>query len=188
MSIWHLPGEWFSPLLLYPVANHISHHQMHTTIMKNEHFTLTLVSDSTPEKVFQAITNVRGWWSGYYAEAISGDSEKLNDEFTFHAGEGAHYSKQKLIEVIPNQKIVWLITESTLTFLEHQEEWVGSKVIFDIFPQGDKTHLVFTHEGLTPRAECYDACAPAWTQYLQHKLGPMIQSDYEANQSSTHGK
>jgi uncharacterized protein YndB with AHSA1/START domain len=142
--------------------------------MAQVNFSMTLVSDQTPEQVFQAITNVRAWWSGYYAEEFSGDTTKLHDEFTFRTGDGVHYSKHKLVEVIPNQKIVWLITDSTLTFIEHQQEWVGSKVIFEISREGNKTHLIFTHEGLTPEVECYDACAPAWTQYLQNKLLPMI--------------
>lgn len=142
--------------------------------MKNKNFTATLVVDQTPEEVFNAVRNVRGWWSGYYSEEIKGDSKELNDEFSFRAGEGVHYSKQKLVEVIPNKKLVWMITESELSFLEKKDEWTGTKVIFDISTKGDKTQLVFTHDGLTPEVECYDACAPAWSQYIQNKLLPLI--------------
>ena len=142
--------------------------------MKNKNFTATLVVDQTPEEVFNAVRNVRGWWSGYYSEEIKGDSKELNDEFSFRAGEGVHYSKQKLIEVIPNKKLVWMITESELSFLEKKDEWTGTKVIFDISTKGDKTQLVFTHDGLTPEVECYDACAPAWSQYIENKLLPLI--------------
>ena len=145
--------------------------------MKNKNFTATLVVDQTPEEVFNAVRNVRGWWSGYYSEEIKGDSKELNDEFSFRAGEGVHYSKQKLIEVIPNKKLVWMITESELSFLEKKDEWTGTKVIFDISTKGDKTQLVFTHDGLTPEVECYDACAPAWSQYIQNKLLPLITSN-----------
>lgn len=140
----------------------------------NKDFTITLVIDQTPEEVFNAVTNVRSWWSGYYAEDIKGDTEQLNDEFSFRAGNGAHYSKQKLIEVIPNKKIVWLITDSKLDFLEKKDEWTGTKVVFDISTKNNKTELVFTHEGLTTEIECYNSCAPAWLQYLQNKLLPLI--------------
>lgn len=142
--------------------------------MATKDFTLSTLTDQSPEKVFEAVNNVRAWWSGYYSEKFEGDTEKLNDEFIFHAGEGAHYSKQKLVEVIPNEKVVWLITESNLSFLEKKDEWTGTKVIFDISKKGDKTQLTFTHEGLTPKVECYDACAPAWTAYLENKLFPLI--------------
>ena len=145
--------------------------------MKNKNFTATLVVDQTPEEVFNAVRNVRGWWSGYYSEEIKGDSKELNDEFSFRAGEGVHYSKQKLVEVVPNKKMVWMITDSELSFLEKKDEWTGTKVIFDISTKGDKTQLVFTHDGLTPEVECYDACAPAWSQYIQNKLLPLITSN-----------
>ena len=144
--------------------------------MKNKNFTTTLVVEQGPQEVFDAVMNVRGWWSGYYSEDIKGDTEKLNDEFSFRAGDGAHYSKQKLVEVILNKKVVWLITDSKLDFLEKKDEWTGTKVVFDISTKDNKTQLVFTHNGLIPEIECYNSCAPAWSQYLQNKLLPLITS------------
>ena len=142
--------------------------------MKNKNFTTTLIVDQTPEEVFNVVRNVRGWWSGYYSEEFEGNTEKLNDEFSFRAGGGAHYSRQKLIEVIPNKKVVWLVTDSKLDFLEKKDEWTGTKVSFDISTKANKTQLVFTHDGLMPEIECYNSCAPAWSQYLQNKLLPLI--------------
>ncbi len=142
--------------------------------MRNRNFSVTLLADQRPEEVFNAVTNVRKWWSGYYSEKIEGNTEKLNDEFSFRAGEGAHYSKQKLIEVIPGKKIVWLVTDSELSFIEKKDEWTGTRIVFDISEKGSKTQLVFTHEGLVPGIECYDSCSPAWTMYVQEKLLPLI--------------
>ena len=144
--------------------------------MKNKNFTTTLIVDQTPEEVFNVVRNVRGWWSGYYSEEFEGNTEKLNDEFSFRAGGGAHYSRQKLIEVIPNKKVVWLVTDSNLDFLEKKDEWTGTKVVFDISTKANKTQLVFTHDGLMPEIECYNSCAPAWAQYLDNKLLPLISS------------
>ncbi|HEY0741048.1 MAG TPA: SRPBCC domain-containing protein [Chryseosolibacter sp.] len=136
----------------------------------HKHFTTALVVDQSPEQVFNAITNVRGWWS----ETIEGNTAKLGDEFLFEV-KGIHRSTQKLVEVIPNKKIVWLISNSQLTFISDTSEWDGTKVIFDISPvKNNKTQLTFTHEGLVPEVECYAACSPAWTQYIQHSLLSLI--------------
>lgn len=140
-----------------------------TERVNNENFTTTILVDQTPEEVFNAVTNVRGWWS----KDIEGNTEKLNDEFIFQV-KGVHCSKQKLIEVIPDKKVVWLVTDSKLTFVKDKSEWTGTKVIFDIAKQDDKTKLTFTHEGLAPEVECYGACSPAWTQYVQYSLLSLI--------------
>jgi hypothetical protein len=142
--------------------------------MTTTDFSSTILVDQSPEEVFTAIKNVRGWWSGLFSEEIQGSSEKVNDEFTFHAGGGMHYSKQKLVELIPEKKAVWLVTDSKLTFLENESEWTGTKISFEISKQDDQTKVTFTHLGLFPEAECYDSCAPAWSRYMQERLVNLI--------------
>ena len=137
--------------------------------MAKTDFTTTISSDKTPNEVFNAITNVRGWWS----KKIEGNTHKLNDEFIFEV-KGVHYSKQKLIEVIPDKKIVWRVTESHMTFIQNTSEWTGTKIVFEISKKDNLTQLIFTHEGLIPEVECYNACSPAWTQYVQHSLMSLI--------------
>ncbi|HPM32163.1 MAG TPA: SRPBCC domain-containing protein [Chryseolinea sp.] len=137
-------------------------------------YTFSLKSSDTSKNIFDTLLNVRSWWVGLYSETIKGDSKKLNDEFTFSAGGGAHYSKQKLVELIPDKKIVWLVTDSNLNFLEKSNEWTGTKICFEISQKTDITQITFTHQGLVPKIECYNSCASAWTQYLQNlaeKLG-----------------
>jgi len=131
-------------------------------------FTFSMQTSQSVEKVFKTLLDVRNWWTGLYGEQIKGDSSKLNDEFTFKAGNGVHYSKQKLIEAEPNKRIVWLVTDSNLNFLNKPDEWTGTKICFDIANQSGKTKVTFTHEGLVPKIECYNGCAGAWTQYLEN--------------------
>ncbi len=145
--------------------------------MEKKDFTFTIVTDRAPKDVFDTVCNVRSWWSGIFSEEFTGSSEKLNDEFSFHAGEGAHYSKQKLVELIPGKRVAWNVEESALTFIENQSEWTGTKIAFDIAEKDGKTELTFTHHGLTPEAACYDSCAPGWTRYLEEKLTPLVQGE-----------
>lgn len=136
------------------------------TTTTTQDFTYSFTSSKTPAEVFQLLLNIDQWWSGQYGETIEGDSKKINDVFTFHAGGGAHYSKQKLVELIPNKKIVWQVTDSNLSFLSDTSEWTGTRICFDISTEGDKTKVTFTHDGLVPEIECYDACSGGWTKYL----------------------
>lgn len=129
-------------------------------------YTFTFYSSKQPEIIFDTLLDVRSWWSGLFSESITGNTNELNEEFTFKAGDGVHYSKQKLVELIPNQKMVWLVTDSKLSFIEDTGEWTGSKICFEIFKQDNKTKICFTHQGLVPKIECYAACTGAWTQYL----------------------
>lgn len=137
--------------------------------MDNKDFTTTILVDQTPGEAFDAITNVREWWPG----EVNGDTKKLNDEFTYQYKE-FHYSKQKLIEVVPDKRIVWLVTDSRLNFVEDKDEWTGSKISFEIAEKNDRTQVRFTHHGLVPQQECFDSCSNAWTDIINVSLRSLI--------------
>nr|WP_067056402.1 SRPBCC domain-containing protein [Mucilaginibacter sp. L294] len=137
--------------------------------MKAHDFTTTLLVDQSPAAVFNAINNVRDWWSG----EIEGSSAKLNDEFTYRYKE-FHLSGQRVVEMIPDQKVVWLVTESSLNFTEDRNEWTGTKISFEITEKDGKTELRFSHLGLVPEIECFDSCSGAWTQLIQEGLFSLI--------------
>jgi len=137
--------------------------------MNNQDFTTTILIDQSPKEVFNAINNVRGWWS----EEIEGNTEKRNDEFTYHYKD-VHRCKMKIIESIPGKKVVWHVLDNYFSFTKDKSEWIGTKIIFEITEQGNKTQLRFTHEGLVPEYECYTACENGWTQYIRHSLLDLI--------------
>lgn len=155
----------------YPSVSFIN--RLTNSRMKSKDFTMEFLVDQSPADVFSTIQNVKKWWSGFYQEQIEGSTTNINDEFTFRAAGGAHYSKQKLVEMIPGRKLVWLVTESKLTFIEDEGEWIGSKFGFEIIQQEKGTKIFFTHVGLVPEVECYEDCAMGWTQYLEALVSDM---------------
>ena len=137
--------------------------------MTTSDFTTTILVDQSPKEVFDAINNVRGWWS----EEIEGSTDKLNDEFIYHY-EDVHRCKMKLIEVIPNKKVVWLVLDNYFKFTKDKSEWKGNKIIFEITEKEHKTQLQFTQLGLVPEYECYDICRDAWSIYIKNSLRSLI--------------
>lgn len=135
--------------------------------MPTQNFSYTFTTSKPIDKVFNILSDPKKWWYGLHDEIITGKSERLNDIFIFDAGNGVHHTKQKLIEVIPDKKIVWEVTDSKLTFASKTDEWTGTKIGFDISTKDSHTQVVFTHNGLTPEFECYEGCSSAWTQYLE---------------------
>ena len=125
--------------------------------MKNQDYHTSITVNATPQEAFKSINSVTKWWT----ENLEGSSQKLNDEFTVRFDD-VHVSKQKLVEVIPDKKVVWLVTDSRLNFVKDKQEWTNTKISFEIAEKGGKTQIHFTHIGLVPEAECYNGCSNAW--------------------------
>ena len=127
--------------------------------------TLSFDTDRSPEDVFTAVNDVRGWWSGN----IEGSTDQLGAEFTYTV-ENIHYTKFRITELEPARKVAWLCLESWLTFPDDKEEWTGTTIAFDIAPHDGRTRVTFTHRGLYPEHDCYELCSTAWTEYIQGSL------------------
>jgi hypothetical protein len=137
--------------------------------MTTSDFTTAIVVDQTPAEAFKAINNVRGWWS----EEIEGSTDKLHDVFNYHY-EDVHRCQMKLIEVVPDKKVVWLVMDNYFKFTEDKTEWIGTKISFEISEKDNKTQVRMTHIGLVPEYECYTICRDAWSGYINTSLRNLI--------------
>src|SRR5258705_14004748 len=125
--------------------------------MKGQDYTESITVNASAQDVFKSINSVTKWWT----ENVEGSSQKLNDEFTVRFDD-VHVSTQKLVEVVPDKKVVWLVTDSKLNFVKDKKEWTGTRINFEISEKDDKTRVLFTHVGLVPEYECFNACSNAW--------------------------
>jgi hypothetical protein len=137
--------------------------------MKTQDYTASITADTTAQEAFDAINNVSAWWT----ENLEGGSKKMNDAFTVRFGD-VHVSTQKLIELIPGKKVVWLVTYSKLTFIEDEDEWTNTTISFDIAEKDGKTQVTFTHVGLVPDVQCYGGCSKGWNQYIKGSLFKLL--------------
>src|SRR5690242_11994597 len=84
------------------------------SVMKknNDNYTATISVKQSPDEVFAAVNNVRGWWS----QEIDGRTDALGEVFKFHYKD-LHRTTHKITEFVPGKKVVWHITESQINFV-----------------------------------------------------------------------
>lgn len=139
--------------------------------MSNDNFTVTFDVDKSPQEVFDAINNVRAWWTG----DIDGVTDRLGGEFRYRYAD-LHDSTQRVTHSVPGRKLVWHIVDATLSFVANKSEWKGTDVVFELAAKDGGTEVTFTHQGLGPEWDCYDACSDGWSKFIGGNLRRHIQT------------
>jgi len=137
--------------------------------MSDKNFSTSFPVSQSPEVVFDAINNVRGWWS----EAIEGSTDNLGAVFNYHY-QDIHRCTFEITEFAPGTKIVWHCVDNYFNFIKDKNEWIGTDVVFEISKVGGNTVVHFTHIGLVQAYECYDICSNAWGSYITGSLRSLI--------------
>jgi len=127
-----------------------------------EEFTAVLNLPAGPATVSALFTSAAGvsrWWGPTEGEATVGGT--LVTSFGEHGA-----NAMRVLECGP-ARVVWeSVPVAGTTPTGHAKEWLGTRMEFDIVPTGSGSELRFRHVGLTPRLECWDACAAAWTYFM----------------------
>ena len=134
---------------------------------KNYHRTITV--NGSAEESLKKITEVNNWWKHDFI----GSAKKLNDTFKVPFGElngERSFVDFTVTEFEPGKKTVWKVTDCNLPWFKDKKEWNNTKVVFEIFPENNKTKIDFTHIGLVPGIECYDACEKGWDGHVTKSL------------------
>lgn len=137
--------------------------------MNAHSYTTSFTVENTPAEVFEAITRPRAWWS----TDIEGTTDQAGEDFVFEVP-GVHYSKIRVTELKPGERVVWKVVDATIHFIEDKDEWTGTEIRFELSEADGGTQLRFTHDGLVPEGECYDACSNAWSMYVGGSLRNLI--------------
>ena len=137
--------------------------------MQDHDFTTGFAVDQTPEEVFHAINNVRGWWS----EELEGSTDQRGAEFMYRY-QDVHRCRIEITEFVPGRKVLWRVLENYFSFTEDRTEWTGTEISFEIARKGNQTEVRFAHLGLVPDYECFDVCSNAWGSYINGSLRSLI--------------
>lgn len=122
-------------------ANKNEYHKIKKAI-----YTLAMEVEKSPNDVFKRVVDLSKWWP----EDFEGESIELNTEFVLKTGD-SHYSKNKVIEFVPDKKVGWLTIESIRK--TDNFDWSGTKVIVELTPKGGCTLLKFTYDGVAVENE-----------------------------------
>lgn len=144
---------------------------MTATPAGNVSFTANFSVGQTPEEVFHAINNVRGWWS----EDIEGGTDESDGEFIYRY-QDAHHCRIKVTELVPGERVAWHVLDNYFAFIQDKTEWKDTDIHFEITARDGKTEIRFTHVGLVPAHECFDVCSNSWDFYLYTSLRALIRT------------
>lgn len=142
--------------------------------MSTDSYTTTVHIARPPRDVFDAINDVRGWWS----EEVDGDTDRAGAEFSFRGHDDAetveHLSRIRVVDLVPGERVVWRVLENHMSFVEDQTEWEDTEIRFELSGSEAGTLLHFTHVGLVPDFECFDVCRDAWGFYIRTSLPGLV--------------
>jgi hypothetical protein len=126
-------------------------------------YTVAVNVAKSPHIVFRHLTHDV---SKFWPEELEGECSTLNDEFVFRMGD-SHYSKNRVVELVPDKKVTWLVTDSLRKTDNYI--WTGTKMIFELDPEGDHTVIVFTYDGVVFEDE-YDRLVQICNEVIRKRL------------------
>jgi uncharacterized protein YndB with AHSA1/START domain len=113
------------------------------------------IKSSSLDDVYKALTTVEGlsrWWT----RDTRGES-KVSGELQFRFGEGGF--DMKVLELQPGKRVLWQVVDGP-------EEWLGTKISFDLAQNGDWTVVLFKHQGWKEPVEFMHHCSTKWAVFL----------------------
>jgi uncharacterized protein YndB with AHSA1/START domain len=113
------------------------------------------IKSSSVDDVYEALTTREGL-SGWWTEDVQGES-KVGGVLQFRFGAGGF--DMKVLELQPAMRVLWQVVAGP-------DEWIGTKVSFDLKQAGDWTIVLFKHEGWKEPVEFMHHCSTKWGVFL----------------------
>lgn len=114
------------------------------------------VKSSSPNDAYRALTAREGlsaWWTN----DTQGTGEFVGGLLQFRFPAGGF--DMKVLELHPAKHVLWQVVDGP-------EEWIDTKVCFEIKQDGDYTVILFKHEGWNAPVEFMHHCSTKWAIFL----------------------
>lgn len=111
---------------------------------------------SSVSDVYRALTTRQGL-AGWWTTDTYGNCD-VGGVIEFHFGTRGFFD-MKVLESDPGKRVVWQVVKGP-------EDWVGSKVRFDLEQEGDQATVLFRHEGWKEQSEFMHHCSTKWATFL----------------------
>ncbi|MGE5624235.1 MAG: SRPBCC family protein [Bacillota bacterium] len=132
-----------------------------------ESFTCTIRAQITPGDAYADICDVWRWWTAGFTGSAKTRGDRWRAQF------GQMYFDFEVVEAVPNQRIVWKVTDCYLDMLDNKE-WNGTSIAWDISSRNGVTTVKMTHQGLTQDFDCYEICEAGWSFYVGKSLQALL--------------
>jgi uncharacterized protein YndB with AHSA1/START domain len=113
------------------------------------------IKSSSLDDVYEALTTREGlsaWWTN----DTQGEGEVGGVlQFRFAAGG----FDMKVLELHPSTRVLWEVVEGP-------EEWIGTRVSWELKQEGDYVIVLFKHQGWKQPGEFMHHCSTKWAIYL----------------------
>jgi uncharacterized protein YndB with AHSA1/START domain len=113
------------------------------------------IKSSSRNDVYQALTTCEGlsaWWT-----SDTQGQGKVGGVLKFRFGAGGF--DMKVLELDPGKRVLWQVVDGP-------EEWIGTKISWDLKQEGDWAIILFKHEGWKEPVEFMHHCSTKWGLFL----------------------
>lgn len=105
---------------------------------------------------YNALTTIDGL-AGWWTTETEGDP-RVGGIIHFRFGTLGFF-KMKVLELSPARRVVWDVVDGP-------EEWIGTRVIFDLRQKDDFAIMLFKHAGWREPSEGMHHCSTKWATFL----------------------
>ncbi|MCZ6689796.1 MAG: SRPBCC domain-containing protein [Planctomycetota bacterium] len=142
--------------------------------MDDDNYKKVITVLAKPQAVYEVLTEGISKWWGTSSHIMS----KVDDETIVTFDSNPTSWKFRAVQLVPEKLVAWECVEANHI---HEglpdtisEEWVGTKLIWQIDPHLEGARVFFTHEGLVPSLGCYENCEAGWDHYIVGSLNKYL--------------